>query len=289
MAKENKTVLREEAERINVVEYVSYRDYLRALYFAAKKRLNSYSYLRFADDLGFSLTNVMRLVIIGKRPLTSKAAEKIAKALELHGVTRRYWTTMVKYNNARLPAEREKIFRTLMGYKTKVLPSQLDQTQMEYLSEWYHPVIREMVGLKDFDGNPQWIKDRLAFPLRLEQIKKSLEILERLQVIQYDSSKERWIRSEDNISTDAEIDSLAIVRYHQKMIEIGRESITRVDENKRDIRAVTVTLPEKAVPVLKGKIREWLSEVMTLEDNYADGNDVYQINIQLFPFTRQKP
>jgi uncharacterized protein (TIGR02147 family) len=286
MASDSKPILREIAQGLEVTQYLSHRDYLKAVYDGAKARLESYSYLKLADDLGFSKTNVMRLVIAGQRPLTSKAAERIAKALDLHGPARRYWTTLVKYANERLPAERDNLFRLLMSYRTKSKPAELSPTEAEYFSEWYHPVVREMVALAGFDGDPEWIKGRLAFPLRLEQIKRSLELLEQLGVIERDG--ERWRRSEGVVATDAEVDSMAIVRYHQKMIEIGRESITQVHEDRRDIRAVTVSVPRSLLPVLKGKIQEWVAEAVALESGAGDApaDDVVQINIQMFPFTK---
>jgi uncharacterized protein (TIGR02147 family) len=286
MASETKSILRQVASGIEVTQYLSHRDYLKAVYDAAKTRLESYSYLKYAEDLGFSKTNVVRLVIAGQRPLTSKAAERIAKALDLHGPARRYWTTLIKYANERLPADRDNLFRLLMSYRTKSQPAELSPTQAEYFSEWYHPVVREMVALAGFDGDPEWIKGRLAFPLRLEQIKRSLELLEQLGVIERDGDK--WRRAGSVVATDAEVDSMAIVRYHQKMIEIGRESITTVHEELRDIRAVTVSVPKSVLPILKGKIQEWVAEAVALEGGTeaAPADDVIQINIQMFPFTK---
>lgn len=286
MTSDTKQVLREVAAQVQVTQHLSHRDYLRAVYDGAKARIESYSYLKYAEDLGFSKTNVVRLVIIGQRPLTSKAAERIAKALDLHGSDRRYWTTLIKYANERLPAERDNLFRLLMSYKTRSAPTELDPVQAEYFGEWYHPVIREMTALADFDGDPEWIKSRLMFPLRLEQIKRSLELLAKLGVIKQDKQKGRWVRTDGRISTDSEVDSIAIVRFHQKMIEIGRESITVVGEDQRDIRAVTVSLPKAAIPLLKGKIEEWVSEVAAMEDGGGKGEQVVQVNVQMFPFTK---
>lgn len=286
MSISSRTILRELSGAVPVTQYLGHRDYLKALYEAAKSRIEAYSYLRFAEDLGFSRTNVLRLVIAGQRPLSSKAAEKVARALELHGADRRYWTTLVKYGNERLPASRDNLFRLLMSYKTQANPKELSATQAEYFGEWYHPVIREMTGLADFDGDPEWIKSRLMFPLRIEQIRRSLDLLVLLGAVRVDEKHGRYIRSDGRISTDAEVDSMAIVRFHQKMIEIGRESITAVPEQQRDVRAVTVSLPTAALPILKGKIQEWIAEVAAMEQDGATGDQVVQVNVQMFPFTK---
>lgn len=278
--------LKELCQVIPVTQYLHYRDWLKALYASAKARLDEYSYLQFAEDLSFSKTNVLRLVIAGKRPLTVKAAEKIATALSLTGATRRFWLALVAYNGERLPAKRDQLFQTLMSLKTQSRPHELDPLQAEYFSEWYHPVVREMTGLKDFDGSPEWIRDRLFFPVRLEQVKRSLEVLSDLKVIRFDTNKGRYVRCGTTIRTRAEVDSMAIVRYHQKMIEIGKESLTSVDEDRRDVRAVTISVSEKNLTVLKGKIEEWVSEMAAMEETEDGADQVVQINVQMFPFTK---
>jgi uncharacterized protein (TIGR02147 family) len=282
-------MLRQVARDLPVTQFLSHRDYLSELYRLIKARGESYSYLKFAADLGFSATNVIRLVIAGQRPLTSKAAEKIAKGLELRGDGRRYWTTLIKYASARLPAERDELFRLLISYKTRAEPAGLRPIEAEYFGEWYHPVVREMTALAGFDGQAEWIKERLGFSLRLEQIKRSLELLAQLGLVRRVPGEQRYARTDQQVVTRAEVDSLAIVRYHQKMIEIGRESITTVPEDQRDIRAVTVTLPSELIPVLKGKIEELVMEIAALEDpsrSEARGEQVVQVNVQMFPFTK---
>jgi uncharacterized protein (TIGR02147 family) len=285
MSKTPKQTLQTISAEIDVTRYLSHRDFLRELYLRAKDNIIQYSYLRFAEDLGFSATNVMRLIIVGQRNLSSKAAEKIAIQLNLTGGTRRYWTNLIKYTNARSPADRDRYFKLMMGYKTQARPKQLKQSQVEYYKDWYNPVIREMVALPDFDGTPEWIKAKLNFPLRREEITAALELLLKLGEISEIDGKYSKLKA--NNLTDSEVDDIAIVRYHQQMIEIGKESITRAAEEERDIRALTVRLPEERVLELKTKIEGWLHEVLGMEN--AENNQherIYQLNVQLFPFTK---
>lgn len=278
----NRDIIREELRKLSITEFLSYRDLLKVLYHNTKARIPKYSYLKFASDLGFSATNVIRLIIVGERTLTLKAAAKITRNLEIHGAERRFLTSLINYTNARNPADREKYFKQVLAYKVKSDPQKMTDHQIAYFSEWYHPVVREVVNLKEFDGSAEWIQKRLAFPLRLEKIRAALETLTDIGVIKKVDQTYRC--TDRNIVTDAELDAMAIIRYHQKMIEIAKESITRVDEEKRDIRALTVSIPNSAVPQLKAKIHQFLLETLEME-NEQNGEEVYQLNVQLFPFT----
>ena len=52
--------LRELVEQCQPPHFLSYRDFLAKLYDLAKTELKPYSYLVFAEDLGFSRTNVLK-------------------------------------------------------------------------------------------------------------------------------------------------------------------------------------------------------------------------------------
>src|SRR5690606_35145342 len=93
-------LVREEAQRLSVTDYLSYRQYLKDLYEAAKGKVDTYSYMQFAQDLGLSKSNVLWLVVSGRRRLTQATLDKILKALKITGVQRRYFEGLVVYNNA---------------------------------------------------------------------------------------------------------------------------------------------------------------------------------------------
>jgi len=272
---------------IPVSQFLHYRDWLRALYTSIKSQHETYTYIQFADDLGFSKTNVLRLVITGNRPLTAKAGEKISRALNMTGGAKKYWATLVAYNGERSPSMRDRYFSKLMELKAEQQPHELDPLQAEYFSEWYHPVVREMTALKAFDGTPEWIRDNLQFTLRLDQVRQSLDVLTKLKIICFDAEAGRFVRSLAEIRTDSEVDSIAVIRYHQKMIEMGKESITTVDETRRDVRALTMALSEKSIILLKGKIEQWINEMAQMEIGDGDPDQVIQINVQMFPFTKK--
>ena len=78
-------------ELTNVVNYLDYKEYLKSLYRALKEKKKKYSYIQFSDDLGFSKTNVIHLMIRGKRPLTVKSAKRISQSLGLAGTQKRYF------------------------------------------------------------------------------------------------------------------------------------------------------------------------------------------------------
>lgn len=283
--KTDKSVLSAASVAVPVTDHLDYKDYLAALYKWLKGRLKRYSFLQFAEDLGFPKTNVMHLVVVGKRPLTSKAADRVIAAIELRGIEKRYLEALVRYNNSRKSEEREALFQEMLALKTRTLKSALEKSQLEYYSEWYHPIIREMMLLPAFKSDPEWISTKVRPRIRPEQARRSLELLEGLGLCRLDPGAGRHVPTMNQVSTGDEVHSVAVVRYHQRMIELGKESITAVDELERDVSAITVCVTAEIAGKMKRELSAFRKKLLEMADECKDPHGVYQLNFQLFPVT----
>jgi uncharacterized protein (TIGR02147 family) len=272
------------ADDVKPSSFLDYRLYLAALYAYVKNRSASYSYQKFADDLGFGPTTVMHQIIRGHRPLTAKAAMKVVKALALTGVERRFLLALVAYDNERATARREELFQKLIELKSELLPTTLDKDTLEYFSEWYHPVLRELVGHPSFVPDPEAIAATIVPRLRPEQVRESLALLERLGYIAFDAETRRWRQTRSRVTTGPRVRGMAFTRYHQKMIELGREALTRIPSHRRDVSGLTVSVDETTARKLREMIHAFQTQLLDAAEK-SPGEQVYQINIQLFPFT----
>lgn len=63
----------------NITDYDNFRSYLQDLYKFKKQTISKYSYRRLAEDLGFTPTNFLHLVISEKKNLSEEAIVKICK------------------------------------------------------------------------------------------------------------------------------------------------------------------------------------------------------------------
>lgn len=286
MKNDSKNAFKEVCLHIKPSHHLDYAVFLEDVFQWVKNRCKNYSYILFADDLGFSKTNVVHLMIRGKRRLSSKGAERIIEALHIKSTERLYFETLVKYQNARLPSDRESLFARLMELKSKSLSSTLEQSQLEYYSEWFHPVIRELVGLPGFNPDPHWIVKHIEPRVLPEQARKSLALLEELKLIHRNESTQKYELTQQNISTGDEIASHAVVRYHQRTIEIGRESVMNFDHTERNVSSVTVSISEEMFDKIADEISIFRKRIIEMAEQSRDSDRVYQLNIQFFPFTK---
>lgn len=274
------------AAGVNPSSFLDYKVYLESLYLALKLKVARYSYGKFAEDLGFNASNIMHQIVRGHRPLTVKAAQRIIDAIGLRGTEKKYLLLLVQYNNSTAVNERESLFNKLVEVKNEVLPTTEDKSWLEFFSEWFHPVVRELVGLPEFKSDPEWISDQIMPRIRPEQAKKSLELLERLGLILWDEKNNRYVQTEKRIVTGQRVRGIGFTRYHQHMIDMGKESLTRVPGSARDISAVTVSVDLITYQKMKAMAHEFQMKMLDVAETASEPDRIYQLNIQLFPFTK---
>lgn len=284
----NTETLHRLTQEIRPSSFLDYRLYFSALYEAARREAQAkgtkWSWRDFAVLLGFQPTNVMHQIVRGHRPLTPKAAAGIVAELGLKGIEKRFLMTLVEHAGTKSASVRDELFQRLVDLKDQTLPESLDRDTLSYFSEWYHPVIRELVASTDFQADPAWIASKLTPRIRIEQARESLALLERLGLIATGEDG-RFVQTQSRVGTGPRVKGMALASFHKQMIELGKESLTRVDAKRRDVSAVTVCVSEETAQRLKRLIHAFQTQILDEAERSGAGDQVVQLNIQLFPFT----
>lgn len=268
-----------------VLDFLSGVEFLKKFYLFKKSNSSKYSYRAFAAELGFGNSNYLHLICTGQRALSAKAALQIAQNLDLSARESRYLEVLAKYESAKNSKDREILFEEILTLKGRQLESSLSKSQLTYFSEWHHATIREMVRLPDFQNNPTWIVERIHPPLTLEKARQSWELLLELGYVAWSEEKEKWQQTEQNVVVPAGASNVAVIRYHQKMAELGKESITRTKSKYRDISAMSIPVDERLLFEIKEELTILKTRILEKSDAVQNSTEIYQLNLQLFPLT----
>jgi len=266
----------------DIFEYLSYRDYLKAYYEAAKANNNAFSYRYFSRRAGYSSPNFLKLVMDGQRNLSNDSIDRFAKALKLTGAEHRFFRALVHFDQADTAAKKNQAFEDVAASRRFRKARRLDRAYFDYLSRWYYPAIREMVARADFVEDPDWIAGQLLPPLKAPQVIECLEVLLELGLLQRDEEG-RLHRGEASVTTGHEVRSLAIGNYHRQMMQRASESIELVHRNHRDISALTVCISPERIAEFKERIHAFRETLLDLGDRDDSPTCVYQLNLQFFP------
>jgi len=274
---------------IDVFAYFDYRAFLRDAYADLKERQPGFSFRWFARRAGMTSPNFLKLVIDGKRNLTSASSERFATALELSSSETAFFRELVGFGQARTAAEKNRHFERIGTYRQHRAVCALERDQFEYLSHWWYPAIRELVACDGFVEDDDWIASRLVPAITPAQARQAIELLLSLGFVERDEHG-RLRQREPLLSTGAEVRSLAVGNFHRQMMERAAASIDLVDRDQRDISGVTVALSAETFQLVKQRIVELRAELLALSAGVSGPTRVVQVNFQLFPLaTSEEP
>jgi len=282
-----KADLKDIARALKATDYSDHRAFLSAVFMGAKAKDSTYSFTKLSENLGVSSTNAHAL-ISGKRPLTLKAAEKIAEALGLIGIQRKYFLTLVKQERARNAAERDQAFEELLGLRQRELPTALDRRQLAFFEHWYHAAILEILRLGSAESTVEWIADHIRPEVPESKIKESLTLLEELGYLKFHEQHGRLYPTDATITTGNEVLSLALMSFHRQMLKLSLEALDNVAREERDISAITVTASAQLVEQFKDEIVAVRKRFLQLSAEDISATEVVQVNFQLFPLVKKK-
>ena len=206
-------------------------------------------------------------ILSKKRRLTHHLATRLANALEYS------------------PQRKIELFN-LIDRESKLVGKKSDEEQRTYemlsddefhlISDWYHYAILNLIGTKDFCADSQWISTRLNVDKVL--IEDALSRLFRLELIRQDNGV--ISRTKKSLSTNTDIPSQALRKFHRQNIEKSLEALEGVPLALRDITSITFPTNLENLPKARLAIKRMRREICKLLEE-GPTSEVYNLNIQL--------
>ena len=281
-----KTRLREIVRALKVTDHNDYRHFLALVYEACKAEDESYSYVRFSADIGVGSTNAHSL-IAGRRRMTLKVAERISSALNITGVQKKYFLSLVEQKRAKSTAERDAIFAQRLELRQKTLPTELDKRQLAFFENWYNAAILEILRLEDSRDDAGWLSKTLMPAVPQAKVAESLALLVDLGYLSHDGKRQRLYPTDVTITTGNEVFGMAIASYHRQMLKLAIDSLDEVPAEDRDISAVTLMATPELIAKIKDELSTLRKKFLALAAAESAATDVVQLNLQLFPLNKK--
>jgi uncharacterized protein (TIGR02147 family) len=246
---------------------------LRERFRSAARRNPRYSLRSFAKQLGIDHATLSQ-VLRKKRRLSTRALESIGKRMGLAEETiRAYERTRSKKP---IPNRAQENVRRL----------KFDLDTFQLLSVWHHCAILELIHVQSFKRDSRWIAGALG--ISTEEVNVALQRLLRLGLLEM-SSRDRWIDK----SGDAEFQSAALTETARNQVsrdvhDLAIEAIGRIPSSHRVHRQMVVALDSKKLPQFNKLADEFMNELISLVSESESRDDVYQVEISLFPITTLK-
>ena len=228
-------------------------------HFEEKKKANfRYSIRAFARHLDLD-QSLLSKVLRGEKVLSGEGQSRCLKALKIPS------------HVVKTPAVKKKFHP-------------LDEDMFEVLSDWHHFAIMEFITLKNVEVTPQSIAKR--FGITTDQGKEYLQRLINLKFVEKNSDGRFALINPNNTCYHPTRTSQAKKMLQKSLLEESIRSIETVPFELRDHSAVTIAINKSQMPEFKEILQDVRRKLSVLLQKNEDFDEVYQLNISLFPLTR---
>lgn len=270
---------------IKIFNYEDFRKYLED-WFGREQKANGLTFRDVSAQLGFKSPNYLWLIIRGKRGLSRDAQNKIAAFLGLSPKETEYFRLMVDFGQAKTLEQKKAALNAMQAFLKKK-GFELKAEQYHYLTHWHYAAIFEMIQLKDFQPDGEWIAARLNHLITPAQARKSLAVLEHLGLIEKDAAA-KLKQKQAYVTTGNQAQMLASVLYHEQMTELVLDAIKNKAPTERNVTALTFTMRKKDFDDLVAEMDQFRKRLVGFLQSRLvqdQDDDLYQFSMNLVPLT----
>ncbi|MBN2037371.1 MAG: TIGR02147 family protein [Chitinispirillaceae bacterium] len=269
--------------------YTDYRAFLSDFYNQKKKSSRYFSYRQFCLKSGLKSPSIYREVAAGKRNLTSASIASFVKGLGLSERDGRFFENLVLFNQAKSEEAKKKHLAILRGLRYRKPQKLIPVHLFEYYEKWYHPVIRELAVAMEWNNDFSLLAKSVHPPIKTLEARESVELLLTLGFLKKKNGG-GYAQADPDITTGAEVNSLAVRALNREYARLGLEAIDRFPPSQRDISSVIMAVPRSRLADLKREIADFRKRIVTLTgDGSIKPDSFYSLVVEFFPVGQSLP
>lgn len=169
--------------------------------------------------------------------------------------------------------------------KTDEVSKDIDEEDYSLLSNWFYFAICEMTRSKHFKKNYQWIASKLIPKVPAEDVKKALYWLKKQGLLK--SNPQGGLEpSYEKVYAINKKNSEVLKLYYDQLIQNSQIALLNTDPKERFFTSLIVHVDSKSIERAQQLIAEFRTRFEKLMYD-ADGDQVYMMQIQLYPTTKK--
>jgi uncharacterized protein (TIGR02147 family) len=258
----------------DVYAFQDFRAYLTAWFQWKKQVQPHYSGAIFAKKAGFNSHTLLGMVIRGQRNLSATSIRAFCRALGLKGKEATYFEKLVLFNQARNSDDQAYYFEQLLLVSKNKGKAPIVWTHncSAYLSHWYVVAIREMVAVKGFNPDPEWIVAKLKKRITRKQAEEAWNLLQALGMVSC-AADGRW----QIVNPLVEIDTIAIPgtlrNFNQEYLDLAKGAVAESPSASHEVTTLTLAIASQDLRKLMDRIYEFRQQInaeFSVTDREAD-------------------
>jgi uncharacterized protein (TIGR02147 family) len=268
-----------------IFEYLEYQDFLRDHYNYSKscQRFFSFRYIAFKTGLDASF---YVKVLNKQKHIADASVPALVAFLKLNKREGDYFAALVRFNKAKQPDQERLYFEKLLSLRNPVAKT-LEKDRYDYFSSWRNIAVYEELKVVPFTGDFADLASRLHPPITPAQARGAMRLLEKLGMVRHEKDGTYCV-TEQFVSSDGITSAMAVRAFQKEMSLLAAEAIDRVPKEQRDISTLTLSTSAECMEAIRERLNEVRHEIMEMVKKFGTADEVYQLNFQVFPLTRNK-
>ena len=273
----------------SVFNYLDYRKYLTDFYNFKKANNKRFSYQLLCEKVGIKSKGHFTLILQGKANVSIPLALKIGEYLKFNKKELEYFQYLILYNQAKSHNEKKKYFDKMISFKESIVYI-LNSSQYEFFSKWYHSIIRSIIEIFPCnDESCSEISKMISPQLSAEEVKKSLELLEKLTLVSKNPETGFYFPTEKSIDIGNEVREIGIDTIAVQTLKLAQNAIDSFAYHERFFSGSTIGVSLHAYQQIVNEIKEFRARIHTIvENDHADPDRVYHFGVQIFPVSLRR-
>lgn len=262
-------------KQIMIFEYENIKNYLQDEFASRIKKNPRYSLRSFAQFLQVHPAE-LSMIFKGKRNLSLNSALKVAKAMGLNQQESEHLLKIV---------QKEKVNKLNLDFsfleKTEIIP--IDIERFAQVCNWYHFAILNLIDTRAFIWSAAEISRRLG--ISVSEANMAMDDLLKSGLVEIEQKNRRLLAKA--VQVHSQYPSHTIRKYHRQMIEKSLIALDEVRIDKREYQSIGFVTNAESLESIKTEIRNF-SQHIAKKFHKTGGKDVYQIQVNLFPISKEQ-
>jgi hypothetical protein len=243
------------------------KDLLIKSFKESKERNPAFSLRMFAIRLGIQAP-VVSEVMSGKRLISRNLAQKILVGLK---VERQLADDLLIH------------FPVKQSREKKQNKAFINPDQFQLISDWWYMAIMSLAETEGCQACPKFLAKR--FNITAEQAGSAVRILLELGYLSQENNllkaSGKYLRFSSTVPDES------IKKHHRQGLELAKDALTEIQIELRDFGSITFKGDPQLLEMARKKLRALRNEISVLM-NTSKANEVYRLQMQLFPLTKSK-
>ena len=265
-----------------IVEYSDFRKYMLDFY-EERKRCSAFSWREFSKIAGFTSSSYMKVVCDGKSKLSRIGVERTGAAMGLVGFEMEYFRAMVEYGQVESEEKKIAAYNNMLAiakvHKVRVLEGAL----FKFYETWQNPVVRELAPQMP-SATPGEMAKKFYADVSAAEVRESLDFLTKSGLLKK-TEDENFLQTESSITGTPDATRLALRGMHRQMSKLATPAL-ELPVNERNFTGVTMGISRELYGRIVKELDECLRRIVALASEEKNIEQVYRLNLQLFPLTK---